>query len=335
MSESTLHKRKSDHIDLAFLSQVSENDARFIYEPALSGLDRGIYQSEIVFGSKKLNAPLWISSMTGGAEKALMINTNLAKAAKYFGLGMGLGSCRPILDPNSNCSDFNLRDLIGDQPLFGNLGIAQLNELMIDSNYQAVVTMLKRIDADGLIIHINPLQEWFQPEGDAYGNSPIEVIKWVLSWADFPVIVKEVGQGMGPKSISELLQLPLLALDFGALGGTNFSFLENQRREDLRKDEWKGAVKLGHTAVEMADWVNSVYGDPNIQVRTANIIVSGGIKSFLDGYYFKQKLKMPSIYAQASQMLKYAIQGEKELFNYIESQLQGLNMAHQFLSIRK
>jgi len=81
--------------------------------------------------------------------------------------------------------------------------------------------------------------------------------------------------------------------------------------------------------------VNCVYEDPKIQVRTANIIVSGGIKSFLDGYYFKQKLKMPSIYAQASQMLKYAIQGEKELFNYIESQLQGLNMAHQFLSIRK
>lgn len=335
MSESSLHKRKSDHIDLAFLSQVSENDKRFIYEPALSGLDRGLFKSDINFGSQKLNAPLWISSMTGGAEKALLINTNLAKAARYFGLGMGLGSCRPILDPNSDCSDFKLRELIGDQPLFGNLGIAQLDELMIAEDSQSVITMLNRIDANGLIVHINPLQEWFQPEGDAYHNSPLDVVKWVLSWAKFPVIVKEVGQGMGPKSISELLQLPLLALDFGALGGTNFSFLENQRREDLRKEEWKGAVKLGHTSYEMVQWVNEVYKNPNIQVRTENIIVSGGVKSFLDGYYFTQELKMPSIYAQASQMLKYALQGEKELFNYIESQLQGLNMAHQFLSIRK
>lgn len=335
MSESSLHKRKSDHIDLAFLSQVAENDNRFIYEPALSGLNRGLFQSEISFGTKVLNAPIWISSMTGGAEKALLINTNLAKAAKHFGLGMGLGSCRPILNPSSDCSDFKLRELIGDQPLFGNLGIAQLNDLMLCQDSEAIITMLHRIEADGLIIHINPLQEWFQPEGDSYQNSPLEVIKWVLSWAKFPVIVKEVGQGMGPKSISGLLQLPLLALDFGALGGTNFSFLENQRREDLRKDEWKGAVKIGHTSYEMVQWVNEVYQNPNIQVRTQNIIVSGGVKSFLDGYYFTQELKMTSIYAQASQMLKYALQGEKELFNYIESQLQGLNMAHQFLSIRK
>ena len=156
MSESSLHKRKSDHIDLAFLSQVAENDNRFIYEPALSGLNRGLFQSEISFGTKVLNAPIWISSMTGGAEKALLINTNLAKAAKHFGLGMGLGSCRPILNPSSDCSDFKLRELIGDQPLFGNLGIAQLNDLMLSQDSDAIITMLHRIEADGLIIHINP-----------------------------------------------------------------------------------------------------------------------------------------------------------------------------------
>ncbi len=338
MSESTLHKRKTDHIELAFRSQLSENDDRFYYEPLLGGDIRNVELPQLSIAGKMLKAPIWVSSMTGGADRAKLINQNLAKAVARYGLGMGLGSCRPVLEQKETASDFAVRKYLGDQPLFANLGIAQLEELIAQNQLSRVTEMVKQLEADGLIIHVNPLQEWFQPEGDRYFHPPIETIKKVMDELNLPIMVKEVGQGMGPKSLQALLELTLEALDFGAFGGTNFSLLENLRREDVRKESWETATKLGHTADEMSQWI--IEGDvPNYRVKT--ILVSGGVKGFLDGFYHTEKLHKQlnhnSIgvgYAQAASFLKYALLGEEELFEYIESQLDGLRMAHTYLTVK-
>ena len=335
MSENNLNKRKSDHIELAFQSQLTENDDRFIYEPLFCESPKTDFTLPINIGEKVMNYPLWISSMTGGAEKAGEINKNLALVAAKFKLGMGLGSCRPVLENPPSASDFAVRKYIGDQPLFVNLGIAQIEELIEKNQLNRIHELIENLESDGLIIHLNPLQEWFQPEGDHFRYSPLVTIKKVLDFLKYPIMVKEVGQGFGPKSMEALLKLPLEAVDFGSFGGTNFSLLENLRRDDVRKETWLCATHVGHTAEEMSNWATEIIERAPAEINTKTIIVSGGIKTFLDGYYHINKIPHQAMYAHASQFLKYALLGESALTDFVESQIQGLSMAHSYLTVKK
>lgn len=335
MTNPTITSRKLDHIQLTFDSQLSDVDYRFYYEPMLFAHPADSVLPKTIFAGCNMQAPLWISSMTGGAEKAGKINLLLAEACKAYGLGMGLGSCRPVLENSEYSRDFDIRKHIGDQPLFANLGIAQIEELIAQNQLQKLVDMVHRLSANGLIIHVNPLQEWMQPEGDRFMYSPVDTIKRVLDFVDFPIIVKEVGQGFGPKSIEALLKLPLEALDYGAFGGTNFSKLENLRRDTLERTLLEPVQHIGHTAIEMTGWVNLAVARLGDAVLCKQIIVSGGITHFLDGYYHLQKLKMPSLYAQASPFLKYALEGEAALFQFVEAQIKGLALAHTYLTLKE
>lgn len=334
MSDQTLHSRKLDHIKLAFQSQLAEVDHRFYYEPLFEASPDSGTIPPMQLAGKIMRFPIWISSMTGGAELAGEINRNLAIACKEYGLGMGLGSCRPVLVDPKNAADFAVRKYIGNQPLYANLGIAQLEELFALGHESKIADLVDQLEADGLIIHVNPLQEWFQPEGDRYQNAPIDTIKRVLDKFHFPIMVKEVGQGFGPKSLRALLDLPLEAVDFGAFGGTNFSLLENLRRTDVRSESWKCATHIGHSADEMANWICDWNAEKQV-FKAKSIIVSGGIKSFLDGYYFLKKIPQKTMYAHASLFLKYALQGEQELLEFTESQIQGLEMAQTYLTLKK
>ncbi len=128
----TAESRKKDHIDLAFKSQVRKDalDSRFYYEPILSGHPRNDIDLSVNILDSVLKIPIWVSSMTGGTEMAQTINTNLAKACEEFGMGMGLGSCRSLLDSNERLSDFAMRQYMPNQPLYANLGVAQVEELI-------------------------------------------------------------------------------------------------------------------------------------------------------------------------------------------------------------
>ncbi|MCC7298101.1 MAG: type 2 isopentenyl-diphosphate Delta-isomerase [Bacteroidia bacterium] len=324
--------RKTDHIDLAFAAQVNGHDARFNYEPMLSGHPAGLALPPTLIAGKTMLAPIWISSMTGGADHAGKINRNLAKACKEFGLGMGLGSCRPVLDDDKYLNDFKLRSLIGDQPLFANLGIAQVEQLLEQGKAETIVHLLDRLEADGLIVHVNPLQEWLQPEGDVIVHPPIDTLKRLLDLIKQPIMVKEVGQGFGPRSLSQLLALPLEAIDFGAHGGTNFSLLENLRSDAFLQEQYEGVSHLGHTAAEMTQMAKNLLQSAEQTTLCRGIIVSGGIRNFLDGYYSIRQLPIKAVYAQASAFLKYALLGEEELFRFIETQIRGLEMAYNYLT---
>jgi isopentenyl-diphosphate Delta-isomerase len=113
-------------------------------------------------------------------------------------MGMGLGSCRALLQGNDHLEDFSLRNILGDDlPLYANLGISQVEQLIHSNRVTLIHDLVSRIEDDGLIIHINYLQEWFQPEGDRLRHPPNDTIKRFLYLANYPLIVKEVGQGMG------------------------------------------------------------------------------------------------------------------------------------------
>lgn len=329
-----INQRKKDHIDLALKSQIFEADQRFNYEPALAGHPAPDMQMPFQLGNQTMDYPIWISSMTGGAKIAQEINTNLAKVAAKYKLGMGLGSCRVILNDDEYLADFKVRQFINDQPLFANLGIAQIEYLIKDNQLHKIKELLKKTEANGLIIHINPLQEWLQPNGDRYYSSPIESIQKLLDYLDAPVIVKEVGQGFGPKSIQALLALPLTAFDFGAHGGTNFSKVELLRHDNPRLDALSNTVNIGHSADAMTNMLCSILEDQEFIPKTKSIIVSGGVSSYLDGFYFTQRIPLNTMYGQASAMLKYAQIGFDALDQFVEGQVEGLQLAHQFLTLK-
>lgn len=330
-----LSDRKLDHIELAFKADMANQgpDERFYYEPMLSGHPQHEL-APVSFLGKTLKAPLWVSSMTGGTEKAHTINTRLAAACNQFGLGMGLGSCRPLLDSKERLQDFDVRNILGpDLPLYANLGIAQVEQLLANKAVDKINALVHFLQADGLIVHVNPLQEWLQPEGDRINTPPIHTLQQLLTSVSFPVIVKEVGQGMGPESIMALLQLPIAAFEFAAHGGTNFSKLELLRSESNARNAYDSISRVGHTAMEMVDWINMLTMD-NASIHCKQFIISGGIKDFLDGYYLMQHLRWPSVYGMASQFLKYATESQEALEEFISRQVKGLQLAHAYLQVK-
>ena len=324
--------RKKDHIDLAFKSSIAKQDSRFYYEPLFDGHPSEDL-SEVSFIGKKMRAPIWISSMTGGTKEAATINKNLARACGQFGLGMGLGSCRIILEDDEFLADFQLRKFVKDAPLYANLGIAQLEEIF-DANKNALVKeLINKTETDGLIIHVNPLQEWLQPEGDFFKKSPITTIKKALDLG-VNIIVKEVGQGFGPDSLRELMKLPLSAIDFGAHGGTNFSMLEMHRTKEIRQEAYEKVSHWGHSAEEMVGFHNCLLEELEGQHFNADIIISGGVRDFMDGYYLTEKSHANSIYGQASSFLKYARGDYADLEEYTQLQIEGLKLARTYLRLR-
>ncbi len=331
----TLENRKKDHIELALKSQTlpPEMDARFHYEPMLSAHPSKGLKPFTILG-KEHRVPLWVSSMTGGTKLAGKINRNLARACNEFGMGMGLGSCRIIMEDDTYLGDFDVRDLVGEHlPLWANLGIAQAEELVQKKQIGKASALVEKLRADGLILHVNPMQEWFQPEGDVFTSAPLDTIKRFLEMFPYPVMVKEVGQGMGPESLRALLQLPLQAIEFAAFGGTNFARVELQRDEGNSGALFEPLSRIGEDASHMLDYVNNIVDSQHVSCR--EIIISGGVKTFLDGYYLIRKSKLTALYGMASTFLQYARQDYETLRNFISTQVRGLEMAFAYLTIRE
>lgn len=325
--------RKLEHINLAFQSQtnVEEQDKRFLYEPILSAHPDNLDLS-INFLGKNLLTPIWVSSMTGGTGLAHDINRNIARACRKFGMGMGLGSCRKILTDKKAWADFDFRSEIGDQPFWANLGIAQVEELVISKKTNLIAKLIEELQADGLIIHINPLQEWFQLEGNRLKQSPIKTINEFLQLTDIKLIVKEVGQGFGYESLKLLLQLPLEAIEFGAYGGTNFSLLEMMRNDESKLINNRPFAYIGQSASQMIKDINLIKSQlPELACK--QIIISGGIKNALDGYYYTKKCELPSVFGMASSVLKHASVSYESLENYLTDQIEILKLANAYLKI--
>lgn len=334
LSMKDISNRKEDHIDMALRSRVmsSELDPRFFYEP-LFGCDPEVVDLSVQFAGYQLDYPVWISSMTGGTDRARLVNERLARLCSTYALGMGLGSCRILLERPDRLPDFQWRSILGpNRPFYANLGIAQVEDLLEHNRIDELNGMMQELGTDGLIVHINPIQEWMQPEGDSIHKSPVEILTNLLSVINYPLIVKEVGQGMGPKSLQALVRMPLRAIEFGAAGGTNFAKLEHLR-SDPSVSYKSPMIRIGHSAAQMNGYLRQILIQEQ-DVRCANFIISGGIQNYLDGYYLIKSCPGQAIYGQASAWLTYALESYEALERYFVQQMQGLAMAYGFLTIR-
>ena len=326
---SELTQRKKDHIELTQKSKTSTDtvDTRFDYEPLFFTHPEPHEMWPSTFLGFDLNYPIWVSSMTGGIERSQIINENLAKLCGEFKLGMGLGSCRQLLSSSERLNDFKVRKFLGEQPLFANIGYAQLEELSLSNKFILLDELVKTLEATGLIIHLNPLQEWFQPNGDKFTINPLNTLKHFLEQTTYPVLIKEVGQGMGPKSLKALLDLPLAGIEFGAYGGTNFSLLESLRSSEENEFK-KPFIHVGHTALEMVRILNAL---PD---KGKAFIISGGMKTVLDGYELKTKLKAPSVIGMASTLLGSAQGNYENLREHFIQMKESLLVAKKILNLK-
>ena len=320
--------RKRDHIELTLKAQTQKDlrDERFYYEPLLSAHPDEMTDLSLTFLNKRCQAPFWISSMTGGVGEARHINQNLAKLCHEMKFGMALGSCRVLLESSQYFEDFNLRPILGDEvPFYANLGIAQLEKLFLQHNEIQIIELLESLKVDGLVIHVNPLQEWYQEEGDRFLFPPIETIKKTLDLCQthqFKIIVKEVGQGMGPRSLKALCDLPLDAIELAGFGGTNFAKLEILRK--TKGHESPEFYKVGHTAYEMLNFLN------HLDFR-GDVIISGGIANALDGFHLMSFSQSPCVIGFAQNFLSRA-ENYDDLVKYTKNQIESLKLAKSYLT---
>jgi isopentenyl-diphosphate Delta-isomerase len=271
-------QRKKEHLELC-LDPTSVTGRfgtgldryRFVHN-ALPELDIDEINVSANFLGKRLQAPILISSMTGGFELARQVNRNLATAAQILGLAMGVGSQRVAIEEPSVADSFEVRDVAPDILLLSNLGAVQLNYGYTVDHCRRAVEM---IGADGLILHLNVLQEAAQPEGNRNFKGLGEKIAAVCRQLEVPVVAKEVGSGISADVAVRLKQAGIKAIDVAGRGGTSWYAVEAQR-----------AAKQGKPAeTTFADW-----GIPTeealIAVRQAvpdlQIVASGGVRTGLD-----------------------------------------------------
>jgi len=271
-------KRKKEHLEICLdtesvtsASGTGLNRYRFVHN-ALPELDIDEIDLSMTFLGKLLQAPILISSMTGGFDLARKVNRNLAAAAQSLGLAMGVGSQRVAVEEPSAAGSFEVRDVAPDILLFGNLGAVQLNYGYTVEHCRRAVSM---IGADALILHLNVLQEAVQPEGNRNFKGLGEKIAAVCRDLEVPVIAKEVGNGISVDAAIRLQRAGVKALDVAGYGGTSWSAVEAQR-----------AVKQG----KRPDTAFAAWGIPTeealVSVRQAlpdiQLIASGGVRSGVD-----------------------------------------------------
>jgi isopentenyl-diphosphate delta-isomerase len=230
-----INQRKLDHINI--VSQGGDIDRRKYYfdrirltHRALPELDLSEVETRVNFMGKTLSFPLLISSMTGGADEELIrINRNLALAAESEGVALAVGSQRVLRSDEAARESFELRRHAPHALLLGNLGAVQLNYDMGFADCEAVIDIL---EADGLCLHLNPLQEAIQPEGDTDFSNLRSKISVIVHTLKKPVIIKEVGAGISPEDVEHLLAAGVRYIDIAGCGGTSWSRIESRRSED-------------------------------------------------------------------------------------------------------
>lgn len=237
-------KRKADHIrinleeDVAFKKVTNGLESLHFMHHALPELDLAAIDTHIEVLGKSLTTPLLISSMTGGTAKAREINRILAEGAQAVGMAMGLGSMRAGIEDPTLESTYRVRDIASNILLFANLGAVQLNYGYNIDHCRRAVDM---IAADALILHLNPLQEAVQPEGDGNFAGLLNKIETICRQLSVPVVVKEVGWGISPEVARQLADAGVAAIDVAGAGGTSWSQVEMYRAPSARLARVAGA----------------------------------------------------------------------------------------------
>lgn len=297
MATSPTPTRKDDHLRIAAGPGVLHTtgpglSAVRLRHRALPGRDLEQVELGVRLLDRELAAPLLISAMTGGTPQAAVVNTRLAEAAAERGIGLVLGSGRPLLETPALLPTY--RTTARPPLLLANLGGVGLDPA-------GAVRLVELLDADGLSIHLNPLQEAVQPEGEPFfADVRDRIAATVRALAPLPVVVKEVGFGMDAQDVRELADLGVAAVDVAGSGGTNWALVEGAR------DTRAGAVAaaFGDWGVATADALRAA----SLVAPEVPLLASGGV---LDGVDVARCLALGAQAAGMARPLLLAAQADR------------------------
>jgi len=275
----TMPTRKLRHIDACLTGPVTYKSVTTGFEryrlpyDALTQTSLAAVDLSTRFLGMGLRAPVLIGAMTGGAELARTINRNLAAAAQELGVGMMLGSQRVMLGDDASATaaaaSFEVRDLAPDVLLIGNIGLAQVCESLTPH----LAAAQQRVGANAVAVHVNPLQEAMQEGGDTDFTGSLERLGQLANELDYPVMVKEVGHGIGAAAAHRLRGLPIAAVDVAGAGGTSWARVEQVVR--YGEVRYPGIAEWGvPTAQALQEVRQTLPGMP--------LVASGGIRSGID-----------------------------------------------------
>lgn len=317
-----IEARKAQHIQLAMKNESQGNDDPFanIQLPikTLPELDlKNVDISTEILG-KKINQPLIIASMTGGAAFAEKININLATAAEETKVAMGVGSQRAALEKPEVENTFELvRKYAPKTVIMANMGAVQLNYGRVVEDYKRIVEM---VEADGLYLHINAMQEALQPEGDTNWEGIEKKIEKLVKMINVPVLIKEVGGGIDTGTARKLVEMGIYGIDVAGVGGTSWTWIEGKRSGNKNLTEW--FANFGITTDESVRICASTRKGFNSEVK---IVASGGMRNPIQG--LKAHLLGADYYSAARPFLEVAMKSEAATVNLIRDWEKGLGLA--------
>ncbi|GEK57912.1 type 2 isopentenyl-diphosphate Delta-isomerase [Marinococcus halophilus] len=282
-------RRKQDHIEYAlstgFSAESSLDDIQFVHQ-SLPDSASLYTDASVEIGGLSLSSPILINAMTGGGgDETAAVNASLAEAAAATGVAMAVGSQTSAIKNEQESYTYKIvREKNPDGVIFANTG----SEVSVEQAAQAV----EMIQADALQIHLNVIQELVMPEGDRDFQGALERIKRIAEGLSVPVIVKEVGFGISFETAAKLRSSGVVIIDAGGSGGTNFSMIENKRRNQPFAffDQW-GIPTAAAIAETVHAWhPGSVIGSGGVRhgLDIAKIIALGGSASGMAGAVLRE-----------------------------------------------
>ncbi len=312
MTEDSVNERKLQHVKIVQSDpEVDRGGDHFatirLRHRALPEINLEDVDPSVVFLGKKLSFPLLISSMTGGDHETLRrINKNLALAAEATGVAMGVGSQRVMFAEPAARKSFDLRDFAPGTVLLANLGAVQLNYGFTREHCRAAISV---VGADALCLHLNPLQEAVQPEGNTRFDGLARQIGHVAHELDKPVILKEVGAGLSAEDVARVLDYGVRHFDVAGRGGTSFSRVEHHRhgsasaRIGLVFQDW--GIPTPEALRQLAPYGNRI-----------TLIASGGVRTGID--MVKAIVLGATVCGMAAPFLEAATQSHEQVIEEIE-----------------
>ncbi len=303
-------KRKADHIKISLNQNVQARkittgleDAYLIHK-ALPEIDKQKIDLSLTVFSHKFAAPVIAGAITGGTQEASKINATIAQAVEELGIGMGVGSQRAALEDKKLEKTFAIvRKKAPSAFLIANIGGVQL---VNGYGLKEVRRTIEMIEADAIAIHLNPLQEAVQPEGQTNFAGVLEKISEVTREIDKPVIAKETGAGISAEEANSLVEAGVKGIDVSGAGGTSFAAVEYyraRRQNDSSQSRlgdvfWDWGIPTTASIVEVSQTVN------------IPIIASGGIRNGIDAA--KAIALGASLTSSSQPVLQAAVKGVEE-----------------------
>jgi isopentenyl-diphosphate delta-isomerase len=319
--------RKKDHVELTLTRDVSFrtrsagfDEWDFVHN-ALPECDVAEIDTRVRFLNKELSFPLIVSSMTGGYSDALKINRQLAELCAEHGLAMGVGSQRQALEDQTYHHTFSVaRKAAPEIPLFGNLGGAEVAKLR---DAGPVLRLVDMIRADGFAVHLNPLQEYLQPEGNPQFKGVLEGIAMLVRQLPVPVMVKEIGAGISSAVARRLIDVGVRVIDVAGAGGTSWAGVEILRRAKATAKQKDPGEVFWDWGIPTADALREVVALRR-EVNDLVVVASGGLE---DGLTLAKAIAMGAHAAGAARPILKALHagGPKRLAALIDG------WKHQFV----